>query len=116
MKRFLVLCTFLLFPSFVFFAQTPSPSPADTNTDIAKAIKQASAPAAVTADDMKATAKNPGAVFVRKDAPVTIPKFATAPTIDGLLNDEVWQGGALFGDFLQTQPGDNIKPSHPTEV
>jgi len=114
MKRYLVLCTLLLNLSFFSIAQTPSPSPADTNPEIAKAVMQASAPAAVTAEDMK-TAKR-AALFSRKDAPVTIPKFAAAPTIDGQLNDEVWQGGALLGDFLQTQPGDNIKPTHPTEV
>ena len=55
-------------------------------------------------------------VFVRKDAPVNIPRFETPPVIDGEIKDEVWRNGALFGDFYQTQPGDNVKPSHPTEV
>ncbi|MDQ4123079.1 MAG: carbohydrate binding family 9 domain-containing protein [Acidobacteriota bacterium] len=53
--------------------------------------------------------------FVKKDAPVRIPHFETAPVIDGQLNDAVWQKAALFGEFLQTQPGDNVKPTHPTE-
>lgn len=53
--------------------------------------------------------------YVRKDAPVQIPRFETPPVIDGQLNDAVWQTAAVFGDFLQTSPGDNVKPTHPTE-
>jgi hypothetical protein len=53
---------------------------------------------------------------VRKDAPVSIPRFENAPVIDGQLNDPVWRSAAVFGDFVQTQPGDNVKPTHPTEV
>jgi hypothetical protein len=53
--------------------------------------------------------------YVRKDAPVKIPHFETAPVIDGQLNDNVWQTAALFGDFVQTQPGDNVAPKHQTE-
>ena len=40
----------------------------------------------------------------------------TAPVIDGKLDDPVWKTAAVFGDFLQTQPGDNVKPSDQTEV
>lgn len=110
MKHYLVLCViFLLFASFSL-AQTPTPAP--DNTEIAKAVKAA---APKPGDDISPPPR-PESVFVRKDAPVTIPKFAAPPTIDGQLGDEVWRGGALFGDFIQTQPGDNIKPSHPTEV
>jgi Carbohydrate family 9 binding domain-like/Domain of unknown function (DUF5916) len=114
MKHYPFACILVVIFSSLLLAQTPSPSPADTGSEIAKAVKQASAPATVTADDMKAS--KPESVFVRKDAPVTIPRFAAPPAIDGQLNDEVWRNGALFGDFLQTQPGDNVKPSHPTEV
>jgi hypothetical protein len=32
------------------------------------------------------------------------------------MNETVWQEAAVFGDFLQTQPGDNIAPSSPMEV
>ena len=53
--------------------------------------------------------------YVRKDEPVKIPHFETAPVIDGQLNDTVWQTAALFGDFVQTQPGDNVAPKHQTE-
>ena len=36
--------------------------------------------------------------------------------IDGQISDLVWNDAAVFGDFLQTQPGDNVAPSHPMEV
>jgi len=46
---------------------------------------------------------------------VQIPKLSAPPVIDGVLNDEVWKSAAVFGDFLQTSPGDNVAPTHPTE-
>lgn len=58
----------------------------------------------------------PSKAFVRKDAPVRIPKLAAPPVIDGVLNDAAWQNAALFGEFLQTNPGDNVPPSSPVEV
>ena len=51
-----------------------------------------------------------------KSQPITIPKFEKPPTIDGKLDDEVWQKAAVLKDFLQIQPGDNTPPSKPTEV
>ena len=53
--------------------------------------------------------------YVSKKSPVQIPRFTAPPVIDGVLNDEVWKTAAVFGDFLQTSPGDNIAPTHPTE-
>jgi hypothetical protein len=53
--------------------------------------------------------------YVSKKEPVRIPKFTSPPVIDGVLNDAVWNDAALFGDFLQTSPGDNVAPTHPTE-
>lgn len=54
--------------------------------------------------------------YMAKDAPARIARFETAPVIDGQLNDEVWRGAAVFGDFLQVNPGDNVAPSSPTEA
>src|ERR1043166_3527511 len=48
--------------------------------------------------------------------PVVVPRFEKPPTVDGKLDDEVWKSAALFKDFVQTNPGDNIAPSKPTEV
>ena len=53
--------------------------------------------------------------YVRKDAPVRIPRVEAPPAVDGLLNDPVWQSAAVFGDFIQIQPGDNVPPKHETE-
>ena len=51
-----------------------------------------------------------------KLTPVSIPRFESPPIIDGRLDDEVWKSAAVFKDFYQTYPGDNIAPSKPTEV
>ena len=53
-----------------------------------------------------------------KANPVTIPKIGieSAITIDGNPNEEMWKTAAVFKDFYQTGPGDNIAPSKPTEV
>ncbi len=49
-----------------------------------------------------------------KANPVVVPKFETAPTIDGKLDEEVWKKAAQFKDFVQTEPGDRIPPSKET--
>lgn len=48
--------------------------------------------------------------------PVKVPLVAAPPVIDGKLNDEIWKQAAVFKDFYQTSPGDNIEPSKPTEA
>ena len=49
-----------------------------------------------------------------KLSPVRIPRIETPPVIDGKLNEEIWKQAAVFKDFYQTAPGDNIAPSKPT--
>ena len=49
-----------------------------------------------------------------KSGPVSIPKFDVSPSIDGKLDEEVWSKAAVFSDFIQIQPGDNIAPSRKT--
>ncbi|HLM62412.1 MAG TPA: carbohydrate binding family 9 domain-containing protein, partial [Pyrinomonadaceae bacterium] len=44
-----------------------------------------------------------------------IPRFDAPPVIDGKLDDAIWKNAAVFGDFLQTSPGENVEPKHPTE-
>src|SRR5688572_31607544 len=51
-----------------------------------------------------------------KANPVNIPKLETLALIDGKLDDEVWKSAAIFKDFIQTYPGDNIEPSRKTEA
>src|SRR5262245_19681384 len=45
-----------------------------------------------------------------------VSRFTRPPIVDGRLDDVAWQNAALCDNFLQTQPGDNIRASHPTEV
>ncbi|HEX7774506.1 MAG TPA: DUF5916 domain-containing protein [Pyrinomonadaceae bacterium] len=51
-----------------------------------------------------------------KTKPVLVPRFETAPAIDGKIEEQIWATAAVFKDFYQTEPGDNIPPSKPTEV
>ncbi len=62
----------------------------------------------------EAVRSSPG--YVKKNVPATIPLTETPPVVDGVLDDPIWQRAALFGDFLQTQPGDNVAPRHHTEA
>src|SRR5205823_2864534 len=55
-------------------------------------------------------------VPAEKSQPVKLPRFEKAPLIDGKLDDEVWTHAVVLKDFYQTQPGDNIAPTKPTEV
>ncbi len=73
----------------------------------------ASPPAAAATS--AAAAEPAAARYMPKNVPARIPKLASAPTIDGVLNDAVWQNAAVFGEFIQTQPGDNVAPKHETE-
>jgi hypothetical protein len=47
---------------------------------------------------------------------VRLARFDKPPVIDGVLEDEAWKQAARFVDFYQVQPGDNTRPSKPTEV
>lgn len=51
-----------------------------------------------------------------KSRPITIPKVIAVPVIDGRPDEEIWKNAAVFKDFYQTNPGNNIAPSKPTEV
>ncbi|HVF46181.1 MAG TPA: carbohydrate binding family 9 domain-containing protein, partial [Pyrinomonadaceae bacterium] len=86
----------------------------------AQLTAQESAPAAAANATTKQAEKTgpaeiPGPGYVSKTSPARIPKLAAPPVIDGILNDAVWKQAALFGDFIQTNPGDNVAPKHPTE-
>jgi hypothetical protein len=59
-----------------------------------------------------------GAVVIppEKAKPLVVPRLDKPPVIDGKLDDEVWKTAAVFKDFYQISPGDNIAPSKPTEA
>jgi hypothetical protein len=65
-----------------------------------------------------AKAQTPPALVIpaEKSQPITLPKFDKPPTIDGKLDEEVWQKAAVLKNFYQIRPGDNTPPSKPTEV
>ncbi|HEX8286317.1 MAG TPA: DUF5916 domain-containing protein [Pyrinomonadaceae bacterium] len=106
-------------------APTPTPTPASpaaspTPTD-ATASNPAALPGGTRAAAAAATAgtnatRLAALLTPEKVNPVRIPRFEKAPVIDGKMDEEVWQQGALFKDFHQIEPGDNIAPSQPTEV
>jgi hypothetical protein len=67
--------------------------------------------------DVKAGNTKPAIVIPPEKAqPVRIVKFDKAPAIDGKLDEDIWKTAAIFKDFYQINPGDNIAPSKPTEV
>jgi hypothetical protein len=122
MKNITSLCFVLLLCALNALAQTSIPTSTTTgNTggNLLASPQPSSAP--VTPEQPTATGgakpntETPAARYARKDAPVRVPRFENAPVIDGQLNDAVWQSAAVFGDFVQTNPGDNVAPTYPTE-
>ena len=120
MKNISTLCFVFLLCALNSLAQTTTSTP---NTVVNASEKPLASPQASSSPptELQTPISKVGesptiSRYVRKDAPVRIPRFETPPIIDGQLNDAVWASAAVFGDFLQTQPGDNVKPTHPTEV
>jgi hypothetical protein len=92
---------------------TPNPSPATTGNSSSNA---APAPATSTSNAAVPAAKGSFVLPPEKSSPVKIPRFASAPVIDGKLDDAVWQSAVVLKDFYQIDPGDNVAPSKQTEV
>lgn len=56
-----------------------------------------------------------GAALAAADKPLEIPRLATAPKIDGVLDEPVWETGALkITDFVQLTPKESATPSERT--
>jgi hypothetical protein len=121
MKNITALCIILLCCTLNSSAQTSSATPnaASGLSGNLWANPQPSPSPSPSTEQTTATGKPiadaPASPYARKEAPVRIPRFETPPVIDGQLNDAIWQKAALFGDFVQTNPGDNVAPTHPTE-
>ena len=101
----------LILLSSISFAQTaPTPEAAVTGKLTASA-------AANGKDDDRALVKI-GNVPVppEKARAINIPKIAPGIAIDGRIDEEAWKDAAVFKDFIQTGPGDNVPPSRPTEA
>lgn len=120
MKKLCALLT-VLFVSFYSQAQTAKTSATNGNEAPKDDKKVEIAQNNVAPDDLKEVKvikKENGRVVLppEKLSAVKIPKFAASPVIDGNLDDEFWKQAAVFRDFYQTNPGDNIEPSRPTVV
>ena len=78
----------------------------------------AAAQSASPGSAMKSSGAAKHAVVIppEKAKSITIPRFEHPPVIDGKLDDDAWKGAAVFKDFVQISPGDNIAPSKPTEA
>ncbi|MBA4185415.1 MAG: carbohydrate binding family 9 domain-containing protein, partial [Acidobacteria bacterium] len=96
---------------------TPTMTSGDAPKDTAPTpISSSSTETPVLKTEDVRSAANSSSRYVSKTEPIRIPRLETPPTIDGQLDDAAWGGAAVFGDFLQTNPGDNVAPTHPTEV
>jgi hypothetical protein len=120
MKNITTLCLLLLFCALNASAQTSTPTVATASISVDDQLAASPQPTPTPSTEQPATTtkpnvESPASPYVRKDSAVKIPRFETPPVIDGQLNDVIWQRAALFGDFVQTNPGDNIAPTHPTE-
>jgi hypothetical protein len=48
-----------------------------------------------------------------KGAPARVPRFASRPTIDGKLDEPLWQTATVLGPFVDTGDGDSVSSHHP---
>jgi hypothetical protein len=138
LRTIALLCAALLPAASAARAQTPAPptptpaneiasaSPSPTPTAPAPNLKESKPAASAKSNDKaasktaaagtKAAPKGIPALPPEKTQPVQIPRFDAPPVIDGKLDEAVWKKAAVFKDFYQFNPGDNIAPSEPTEV
>ena len=105
---------FLAFIAVVLFVVG---SHAQTSTSSEAGESSNPAPASTVGEKkVVAPAKKRVEIPAEKAAPITIPKMTAGITIDGRLDEEAWKTAAVFKDFYQVSPGDNVAPSKPTEV
>ena len=119
MQKLYVLIAVLFF-SFYIQAQPSNTNVAEKKEEVksANANKSVENKVEKKVDDNKSTSSNDSKIKIppEKLIPIKIPKTSLPPTIDGKIDDEVWKQAAVFKDFYQTNPGDNIAPSKPTEA
>jgi hypothetical protein len=104
----LILILFCLLNSFAQTTTAENPVPASSPSSSAATNEPGGAAE-------KTINENSVPLYADKKSSVRIPRFDAPPQIDGVLNDEIWKNAAIFGDFVQISPGDNVKPTHPTE-
>ena len=105
LKQLIILGGALCLSSALTIAQSSNdPTPASSSTKSKSAAETAKA------------IRHAIVIPPEKAQPIRVPRFDKAPVIDGKLDDEAWKQAAVLKDFHQTQPGDNIAPSKPTET
>jgi hypothetical protein len=105
-------------------APAPTPTPASSTPSGAPVItpntttENDSSKMPETVERAKVAAGKGRAIALppEKANPVVVPRFDAPPVVDGKLDDEIWKSARVLKDFYQTDPGDNIAPTHPTEV
>lgn len=110
-----------LIPAFLLafclnsLAQSPTPPQSSATAAVAPSPspEQPSVGAAASDDVVPVMPSKRG--YVAKNVPARVPLLAAKPVIDGVLDDAAWESAAVFGDFVQTNPGDNVAPKHQTE-
>ena len=105
-----LLLAFLLFSSLALAQSTPTSDPITT------AKLTAPTPSNGKHDEKPLVKIGNVPVPPEKARAITIPKIGAGLTIDGKIDEEAWLNAAVFKDFIQTGPGDNVPPSKPTEV
>jgi hypothetical protein len=91
------------------YAQAPEPLVATAKTPSPRTSEGASG-------DDKPVTTGKFAIPIEKTRPNRVPKIESVIAVDGRPDEESWRSAAVFKDFYQTSPGDNIAPSKPTEV
>lgn len=108
--KYLGLLSAITLLSFASYAQS-TPVPEDSTAKLTEAAK----PAAKT-DDKPLVKIGNVPVPPEKARAINIPKIAPGVVVDGKIDEPAWKDAAVFKDFIQTGPGDNVPPSKPTEV
>ena len=115
MKSLYAIIAVLFFTIYIQ-PQTANTKPEPKPTEVAK-VKSSEKTEEKKADDQKSAVKQSGITIPPEKAkPIDIPLIINSPVIDGKPDEEAWKQAAVFKDFYQTSPGDNIAPSKPTEV
>src|SRR2546423_495619 len=80
-------------------------SDANGNLQPAGSIAPPPAETANRAATAPATLRPPFPLSPERAQPLRVPRFESAPVIDGKLDDAVWKQAAVFSDFYQINPG-----------
>jgi hypothetical protein len=110
MKKFYAFLAVIFFT--IYTNAQPTNSNISSNSDNTKTVVQKSS------DDKDKTDADKSKINLppEKANPVKIGKITAPMVIDGRLDEDMWKTAAVFKDFIQTGPGDNIAPSKPTEA